>query len=144
MIEYMMNENDNFKNEFLETSYIIHLEKEVILKIGEPPTELLNYFPKIKSWAFITGWNPLPNILPLDQNKIRNSELLALLKAANYETYSGIGISKDEKWSEASFFIVNIDLATAHSISSKFGQLAFLYGDRERGNQLMFTNIIDK
>ena len=67
-------------------------------------------------------------------------ELLAQLNAANYETYPGIGISKDEKWSEASFFIVNIDLEAAHSIASQFGQLAFLYGDRERGNELIFTH----
>ena len=135
-----MMEIDQIKNEFLETSYLIHLEKEITLKIGEHPIELIKYFPKIESWAFITAWNPLPAILSIDQNNNRNSELLAQLKAANYETYSGIGVSKDEKWSEASFFIVNIDLAAAHSISSQFGQLAFLYGDRESGNQLMFTH----
>jgi hypothetical protein len=135
-----MTEKYLLKNEFIETSYIIHLKKEITLKIGEYPSELLNYFPKIESWAFITAWNPLPNILSIDQNKIRNSELLAQLNAANYETYPGIGISKDEKWSEASFFIVNIDLETAHSIASRFGQLAFLYGDRERGNELIFTH----
>ena len=135
-----MTKKELLKNEFIETSYIIHLKKEITLKIGEYPSELLNYFPKIKSWAFITAWNPLPAILSIDQNKIRNSELLAQLNAANYETYPGIGISKDEKWSEASFFIVNIDLETAHSIASRFGQLAFLSGDREGGNELIFTD----
>ncbi len=135
-----MTEKELLKNEFIETSYIIHLEKEITLKIGEYPSELLNYFPKIETWAFITAWNPLPAILSNAQNKIRNSELLAQLNTANYETYPGIGISKDEKWSEASFFIVNIDLETSHTIASRFGQLAFLYGDRERGNELIFTD----
>ena len=135
-----MTKKELLKNEFIETSYIIHLKKEITLKIGEYPSELLHYFPKIETWAFITAWNPLPAILSIDQNIIRNSELLAQLNAANYETYPGIGISKDEKWSEASFSIVNIDLETAHSIASRFGQLAFLYGDKERGNELIFTD----
>ena len=135
-----MTEKDLLKNEFIETSYIIHLKKEITLKIGEYPSELLNYFPKIESWAFITAWNPLPAILSNAQNKIRNSELLAQFHAANYETYPGIGISKNEKWSEASFFIVNIDLEAAHSIASQFGQLAFLYGEREKRNALIFTH----
>ena len=135
-----MTEKDLLKNEFIETSYIIHLKKEITLKIGEYPSELLNYFPKIESWAFITAWNPLPAILSNAQNKIRNSELLAQFNAANYETYPGIGISKNEKWSEASFFIVNIDLEAAHSIASQFGQLAFLYGEREKRNALIFTD----
>ena len=49
------------------------------------------------------------------------------------------GISKNEDWSEDSFFIENIELETANDISLKFGQLAFLYGDIAKGNQLIFT-----
>jgi hypothetical protein len=35
---------------------------------------------------------------------------------------------------EESFLIENIDLETANAISLKYGQLAFLYVDKENGN----------
>ena len=41
------------------------------------------------------------------------------------------------------FFIENIDLETANAISLKYCQLAFLYGDKENGNQLIFTKKIN-
>lgn len=40
----------------------------------------------------------------------------------------GIGISEDQKWSEESFFIENIDFNKANELASKYRQLAFVYG----------------
>jgi hypothetical protein len=42
-------------------------------------------------------------------------------------------------WSEESFLIENIEQEDARTASAKFGQLAFLFGDRNSGNQLIFT-----
>jgi len=124
---------------FLETSYIIHLDNEIVLKIGEVPSNLLSEYPQIKTWAFITAWNPLPDILTKSENDIRNNQLQVQLNEEGYVFYPGVGVSKNEDWSEDSFFIENIDMEIANDISLKFGQLAFLYGDRIKGNQLIFT-----
>ena len=127
---------------FLETSYIVQTENPVVLKIGEIPTQLLENYPEIKTWAFITAWNPLPDILSKAQNDFRNNQLAVLLKEEGLIFYPGVGISKNEDWSEDSFFIENIELQKANEIASKFGQLAFVYGNILKGNQLIYTRKI--
>jgi hypothetical protein len=132
-------ENQKIEVAFLETNYLILLENKISLKIGEVPKQLLYEHSQINTWAFITAWNPLPDILTKSENEIRNNQLKVQLKEEGFVFYPGIGISKNEDWSEDSFFIENIELETANDISLKYGQLAFLYGDRLNGNQLIFT-----
>jgi hypothetical protein len=124
---------------FLETNYIIHLKGEIVLRIGEIPADLLKQLPSLETWAFITAWNPLPDILSKAENDLRNAALQRHLIDQGYTIHNGIGISKDQSWSEESFFIENIRLEDARQASAKFGQLAFVYGDRKSGNQLVFT-----
>lgn len=124
---------------FLETSYIIHLQGEIVLRIGEIPADLLAQLPSLETWAFITAWNPLPDILSKAENEQRNEDLQRFLIDRGYSIHKGIGISKDQTWSEESFFIENIELEDARTASAKFGQLAFVYGDKDSGNQLVFT-----
>ena len=133
-------DSNQIEQAFLETNYIAEIEDNpIVLKIGETPENLIQRFPKIKTWAFITAWNPLPDILTKSENDIRNNQLKIQLKEEGFIFYPGVGISKNEDWSEDSFFIENIELETANDISLKFGQLAFLYGDIAKGNQLIFT-----
>jgi len=132
-------DTDKIETAFLETNYIILLENKIVLKIGEVPAQLLNEYSQIITWAFITAWNPLPEILTKSENDIRNDQLKVQLKNEGFIFYPGVGISKNEEWSEDSFFIENIELETANDISLKYGQLAFLYGDKLKGNQLIFT-----
>jgi hypothetical protein len=127
------------KKAFLETSYIINGEEDIVLKIGIMPEELLSEFPSISTWAFLTAWNPLPEILTQDENRARNIALKDELSAKGFSVRHGVGVSDTEDWSEDSFFIADISLDVARSISSRFGQLAFLFGDRRSGNQLIFT-----
>jgi len=133
-------DKNQLEQAFLETNYIAEIDANpIVLKIGEIPKDLIQRFPQIKTWAFITAWNPLPEILTKPQNDIRNHQLKIQLKEAGFIFYPGVGISKNEDWSEDSFFIANIELETANHISIKYGQLAFLYGDEIKGNQLIFT-----
>ena len=131
--------NTQIEQAFLETSYIIQTENPIVLRIGEIPKQLVQNFPQIETWAFITAWNPLPDILTRTENDIRNNQLQVQLKEEGFVFYSGVGVSKNEDWSEDSFFIENIDMEKANAISAKYGQLTFLYGDQENGNQLIFT-----
>lgn len=135
-----MMDTDKIETAFLETNYIIILqENRIVLKIGEMPSQLFSEYPQIKTWAFITAWNPLPDILTKSENDIRNNQLKNQLKEQGFIFHPGVGISKNEDWSEDSFFIENIDLGKANRFSLKYGQLAFLYGDKVKGNQLVFT-----
>lgn len=138
-MEIKFNSNQ-IEKAFLETNYIVQIENNpIVLKIGETPNKLIQNFPQIKTWAFITAWNPLPDILAKSENDIRNNQLKVQLKQEGFIFYPGVGISKNEDWSEDSFFIENIELVTANNISLKYGQFAFLYGDKVNGNQLIFT-----
>jgi len=132
-------DTDKIETAFLETNYIILQENKIVLKIGDMPSQLFSEYQQIKTWAFITAWNPLPDILTKSENDIRNNELKIQLKEQGFIFHPGVGISKNEDWSEDSFFIENIDLETANQISLKYGQLAFLYGDKVKGNQLILT-----
>jgi hypothetical protein len=133
-----MNTNE-IEQAFLETSFIVQTENPIVLKIGEIPEQLLQKFPQIKTWAFITAWNPLPLVLTKSENDFRNNQLKVQLNEDGFIFYPGIGVSLSGDWSEESFFIEDIDLKSANAISLKFGQLAFLFGDRISGNQLIFT-----
>jgi hypothetical protein len=124
---------------FLETNYIVHLQSDIVLKIGEMAADLVEHLPLLKNWAFITAWNPLPDILSNAENEQRNEDLQQYLLDRGYSIHKGVGISKDQSWSEESFFIENISLEDARTASAQFGQLAFVYGERESGNQLVFT-----
>ena len=134
-----MKDDDKIKHAFLETSYIVQLDNPIILKIGELPADLLALFSLLETCAFVTAWNPLPDILSKAENEKRNEDLQRQLLDQGYSIHNGIGISKDQNWSEESFFIENIQLEDARTASAKFGQLAFVFGDRKNGNQLVFT-----
>jgi hypothetical protein len=129
--------------EFLETDYIVFknqlFRKEVVLKINQ--TADFIYFARddLKTCAFIAAWNPLPEILSLDENNSRNLEMKNDLTAQGYNYHDGIGVSADKKWSEESYFIENIDRDAANEIALKYGQKAFVFIDADRITKLIYT-----
>lgn len=65
--------------EFLETDYIIFknqlFKKDVVLKINQSADVVYFARDDLKTCAFITAWNPLPEILSLNVNTSRNLEM---------------------------------------------------------------------
>ena len=137
-----MNNKKELKIAFLNTSYTIKKNKifkeDIVLKIGEK-VDFSSMLPNLKEWAFITAWNPLPNILSNEQNKQRNSLLSADLKKQGFQYHLARGISEDGKWFEDSFFIENISKRKARFYAKKFGQLAFVYCAKNATIELVFT-----
>jgi hypothetical protein len=130
-----------FETAFLETNYNIHFQdgETINLRIGEQPLYLLNKLPHLETWAFVTAWNPLPDILTKEENDLRNSQLHEKLIQLEFIVHHGVGVSKDGNWQEDSFFIENIDKETAKEVSGIFGQLAFVFGHKTDGNTLIYT-----
>jgi hypothetical protein len=120
---------------FLDTTYRVLQSPYVDIKISQSPVE----FSELENWAFITAWNPLPQILSLEENKIRNKQLEEDIKQIDLKYTFGLGISQDELWSEESFFIENINLSIANQLASKYGQLAFVYGTSGQNAELVYT-----
>ena len=94
---------------------------------------------QLNSWAFITAWNPSPEILSLEENRNRNQNLEEEISSFGLKYCHGIGISADEQWSEESFFIENISLDKANEWAVKYGQLAFIYGKKSEKAKLVYT-----
>ena len=121
---YIILKNDFFPND-------ITLNIDIINKIS--PDE------SIKEWAFITAWNPLPEVLSLEENIVRNNLLKAELVSLGYVCHLGKGVSSDGQWHEESFFIENIDKLAALAISNKYGQLAFVHGVLNKEAELVYS-----
>lgn len=126
---------------FKSTNYIILkndvFPDDITLKIG-----VINEIcpdKSFKEWAFITAWNPLPEILSFEENVERNNALLTELTSLGYISHKGKGVSSDGQWQEESFFIENIDKLTALAISNKYGQLAFVHGVLNKDAELVYS-----
>ena len=120
---------------FLNTSFKVLAKPAFTIKIAAlvPEVQQLN------SWVFITAWNPSPKILSLEENRNRNQNLKEEIISFGLKYCHGIGISADEQWSEESFFIENISLDKANEWAVKYGQLAFVYGEKSEKSQLVYT-----
>lgn len=82
---------------------------------------------------------PHPVILVLEENQNRNWQLEEDFKQLGLKFSLGIGILEDQKWSEESFFIENIDLNKADELVPIHRQLAFVYGIRNQNAILYYT-----
>ncbi|WP_293892287.1 DUF3293 domain-containing protein [Flavobacterium sp.] len=126
--------NQQIHQAFLGTTYKV-LNPTIDIKINTKIT-VLNH---LNSWAFITAWNPLPEILTLEENKNRNNQLGQDINNLGLKYCLGIGISEDELWSEESFLIENITLEKTHELAVKYGQLAFVFGQKNGDADLVYS-----
>ncbi len=124
----------NLADSYLNTSYWAELirmdEQGANLRIGQPHpeavTQQLEEF-GIKSYAFITAWNP--GSQPLDQwhNRWRNLNLEMELHPHCRLLRRGMGIGTNENWqSEESFWALDIPVEKAVEIGRQFGQNAMV------------------
>ncbi len=120
---------------FLETVYTVFNNPNFNIRINEIVKEKSSLY----SWAFITAWNPLPQILSLEENKQRNKKLENDLNQLDFIYSNGIGVSKDGLWSVESFFFENISLDKAKELAVKNGQLAFVFGTKNNKAALVYN-----
>ena len=105
---------------FLETNFRVQtVNGTVQLNINHLANELEQVMPHLKSWCFITAWNPLPQILNTKQNQDRNKQLCKDLDIMGLVYHPGVGISKDEKWQEESVVVKTLTNKQRYQISSK-------------------------
>jgi len=120
---------------FLNTTYRVLQSPFIDIKINQANES----YSMLQSWAFITAWNPLPDILSLEVNQRRNLQLEQDIKKLGLRYTPGMGISEDEKWSEESFFIENISHDNANKLAVKYGQLAFVFCNSGQNAVLSYT-----
>jgi hypothetical protein len=64
---------------FLNTNYRVLQNPFIDIKVNQANAEFSN----LKNWAFITAWNPMPDILSLEENQARNQDLANCLVLNN-------------------------------------------------------------
>jgi len=93
----------------------------------------------VKSWAFITAYNPLSRLLSDAENRHRQQVLESLLNVGKYQFYIGEGVGESNDWpSESSFLVLGIDQQKALAYGRVFDQYAIVYGDSGSVAQLLF------
>jgi hypothetical protein len=131
---------NEYRIAFEQTNYLVFIndDETLLLKTNETNKHLLSFFPHLNSWAFITAWNPLPNILSLEENRERNKSMEEDIQTNGWEYHFGLGVSADENWQEESFFIINCSSEDAEKLSAKYGQMAFVYGEAGEVAQIVY------
>lgn len=123
-------------NAFVNTTFKVLSNPNFDIYIDKIIPEVEN----LESWAFLSAWNPSPEVYTVAINKQRNQELEKDINDLKLDYYEGIGISEDQQWSEESFFIKNISKEQTQKLALKFGQLAFVYGYKNKPAELVYTN----
>lgn len=129
---------DRLDQAFRNTHYEVHTDTgHITIRIGQCPPFPRDW-PAMKSWAFLTAWNPLSKPLPREENRRRNAQLLAAIEKWNWKALPGVGVSPDGSWREESFFIFHIRKQQARALAERFGQLAFVYGEGDGIAELIY------
>lgn len=102
----------------------------VFFEIGQPALALESQLQEhgVRSFAFITAWNPASRMLDQWHNQWRNLQLEFELHARCRLLRRGMGIGHEDDWApEESFLCVDISPERAVEAGRQFGQNAIVY-----------------
>ena len=116
----------------LEAAYRAALYRAggIVLRVGNPG-------PEAGCWAFLTACNPMSCPLPDAENASRMDWLRADL--SGFVLHEGEGAAPDGSWREPSFLVLGIDERSASGLALRYGQAAFLFGERGAPARLAWT-----
>lgn len=129
--------NDFLHQAYLATQYIVFVEgaEQYSLSIGVVNTEFEEWcvVNNIRSWAFITAYNPYSAELTKTENQGRNRKFEEYLITKGYTFHHGEGKPNNKDWeSEMSFFIHNISEEEAIALGERYQQNAIVIGHKGR------------
>ena len=117
---------------YRNTVYIAVLdERELHIRIDRATTDLDTALVRrgVATWAFITAWNPLSQMLSRAENDARHAKLIEEASAWHFETGVGRGEPADGAWvPEASVLVLGINQSEALALGRRYGQLAIVVG----------------
>lgn len=98
----------------------------------------------VDSAALLTAWNPDSKPHPLEENRRRQKELVRELEAAGCPCLGGRNepghdAQDGPDWTEESVLALDLNLQAARRIAQRYGQLAFLWTDRQATPRLIIT-----
>jgi hypothetical protein len=118
---------------YRSTSFFANTSRgRLCLRVGRmsPELDALLVACGVRTWAYVTGFNPGSILLTPDENERRHQRLEGEVRRRGYTTFVGEGIGDDGQWPpERSLLIVGIGRDDAIRLGREFEQRAVVYGD---------------
>lgn len=132
---------------YLNTSYRIETPVGPLnVRIGDtnPQLDALLEQHGVRTWAFITAWNPGSQQLSDAENLERHGALQHRFEALKLATLPGVGECPNESWPpEQSVLVLGIDRTTARNLGQEFGQNAIVVGISHGPAELLLCSEVD-
>ena len=131
--------NKKLIEQYRDSDYIVFLEPELVLKVGEPSARLdrLLEVHGAASAAFVTAANPRSEKHSAAENAEAMGALDGILAAAGYPRYPGEGRNAERSWREPSVLAIGIYRANAQALGRLFGQNAVVFIEKGKAPELL-------
>lgn len=117
---------------YLETTYWVEARPAPIaLRIGERSRALDRVLARhrVRSWAFVTAWNPKSRLLASWRNLARDGQLRQALATAGYRWLPALGEGDDPGWTpEPSVLVLGLSVPNAVRLGRRLQQNAVVVG----------------
>lgn len=110
--------------------------ERVALLIGQPCPPALIEWSSDRMLACITAYNPQSRSLPAVENRQRQRDLFALLKASGANILPAVGRIPGQSWREPSLIADGIALASIDALARRFDQNAIVIVDNSQSARL--------
>lgn len=116
---------------------------EFVIRIGQPSSELdaLLHNRGVSSSAVLTAWNPSSQPLSLQQNRLRQVQLVKDLHVAGWPTLPAARRDSSAQWpQEESALVLGIDRTACNAMARRFEQNAYVWCERGRAAELVLMH----
>ncbi|MDR3323628.1 MAG: DUF3293 domain-containing protein [Zoogloeaceae bacterium] len=137
-----MTRDVTLEHAYRATAYHVRLPAgELVLRVDEPAPRLDGWLAGegVACWGVLTAWNPASKRLSVARNRPRQAALRHVLQEQGYRIFPGEHHSAGGDWPlEPTFFILSLPQNDALDLARRFGQNAFLWGERGGCPQLFW------
>lgn len=104
-----------------------------VLRIGAHSRELqqLHESNGVVSSAYLTAWNPLGELVPLETNVLHQQALQRDLAGLGAPVLSGEGKDPESGWVEQSLLAIGLSRKQAVTLGNRYGQLAIVFAGQD-------------
>jgi len=115
---------------YLATDYKVNAAEPFVLNVGQPSTELAEWFQTNNEdqAAYITAWNPFGEKISDDENHVAEQKLITEIESRDLSYLKGESSDPSGLWpSEPSLLVLGISLESAKVLVKRYRQDGFIY-----------------
>ena len=128
--------NRELKSAYAKTRYIV---EDIVIQVGKKNEKLDNLLIEnnCTTYAFITAYNPLSELLTTEQNELRHKQLINYVETRGYKFDLGYGEGTKGWPNEMSLLIIDISKEEAIACGIAFNQKAIIFGQLRASTSLL-------